>query len=341
MSLMDRYIAEVGRHLPEKNREDIEAEIRSMLEDMIDENRQQTIKPVNDEMIAAALEQLGDPKLLAYQYTPAKHYLIGPDWYEAYVQTPKRVLATALPVVATVTIFVALARSPIDFADALGQAFGRVIDVAIGVLFWVTVAFVIVERSDTNPSELGSAKTGAWTVSQLPKLPNKRQISIAETLTNIVFLTGFTVWIILPFVWSQGDESVPFLNPDLWQVWLPVFFVLVVLTLIHEVFKLIIGNWTKALMITNVILCLSSIAYIIALVMTQEIFNPAFLATLSEDVVGKLRDSARWARWSVNISAAIIIGIYVWDMVNSIILSRRLNRQRSKNAIIIEKILEQ
>ncbi len=341
MNLIDRYIAEVGRHLPEKNREDIEAEIRSMLEDMIDENSRQTGKPVNDEVTAAAVEQLGDPKLLAYQYTPAKHYLIGPDWYEAYIETLKRVLATALPVVAIVTIFIALARNPIDFVDAAGQAFGRVIDVAIGILFWVTVAFIIVERTDTSPNELGRAKPGAWTVAQLPKLPKKRQISIAETLANIVFLTGFTVWIILPFVWSQGNESVPFLNPDLWQIWLPVFFVLVVLTLIHEVFKLIIGNWTKALMITNVILCLSSIAYIITLVTTQDVFNPAFLATLSDDVVGELRESARWARWSVNISAAVIVGIYVWDIVNSIILSRRLNRQQSKNAIITTKMLKQ
>ncbi|MGZ9224021.1 MAG: hypothetical protein ACXW4M_00545 [Anaerolineales bacterium] len=37
MSLIDRYIAEVGRHLPEKDRSDIEAEIRSTLEDMIEE----------------------------------------------------------------------------------------------------------------------------------------------------------------------------------------------------------------------------------------------------------------------------------------------------------------
>jgi len=341
MNLIDRYIAEVGRHLPEKNREDIEAEIRSMLEDMIDENRQQTGKPVNDELIAAALEQLGDPKLLAHKYSPAKHYLIGPDWYEAYIQTLKRVLVTALPVVAIVTIFIALARDPIDFVDAAGQAFGRVIDVAIGVLFWVTVAFVIVERSDTNPNELGSAKNNAWTVAQLPKLPNKRQISTAETLTNIVFITGFTIWIVLPFVRSQGNESVPFLNPDLWQLWLPVFFVLVVLTLIHEVFKLIVGNWTRALMITNVILCLISIAYIVALVTTQPVINPAFLATLSDDVIGELRDSARWARWTVNISAVITIGIYVWDIVNSIVLSKRLDKQESKNAITIEKMLEQ
>ena len=67
MNLIDRYIAEVGRHLPEKNRADIEAEIRSMLEDMIDENSHQTGKPVNDELIAAALEQLGRPKIACSQ----------------------------------------------------------------------------------------------------------------------------------------------------------------------------------------------------------------------------------------------------------------------------------
>ncbi|MCI0552649.1 MAG: hypothetical protein L0287_16990 [Anaerolineae bacterium] len=339
MSLIDRYIAEVGRHLPEKNREDIEAEIRSMLEDMIDENSHQTGKPVNDELIAAALEQLGDPKLLAHKYAPARRYLIGPDWYEAYIETLKRVLATALPVVAILTIFIALAQDPIDFVDALGQAFGRVVDVAIGILFWVTAGFVIVEHSDAKPNELERAKTGAWTVAQLPEMPKKRQISVAEALTNIVFITGFTVWVVLPFVQSQGNESVPFLNPDLWQIWLPVFFVLVVLTLIHEVFKLIVGNWTQALMITNVILCLISITYIVALVTTQEIINPAFLATLSDDVVAELRDSARWARWTVNISAVITIGIYVWDMVNSMIMAKRLNRQEPKNAITAEKML--
>ncbi len=40
MNLIDRYIAEVGKHLPRKNRADIEAEIRSTLEDMLDERKQ-------------------------------------------------------------------------------------------------------------------------------------------------------------------------------------------------------------------------------------------------------------------------------------------------------------
>ncbi|MEO5886867.1 MAG: hypothetical protein ABIQ77_04310, partial [Anaerolineales bacterium] len=102
--------------------------------------------------------------------------------------------------------------------------------------------------------------------------------------------------------------------------------------------KLIIGNWTPALMITNVILCLVSIAYIIALITTQEIINPAFLASLSDDVVAELRDAARWARWTVNISAAITIGIYVWDMLNSIVMSRRFNKSEPNRAMTVKKM---
>lgn len=341
MSLIDRYVAEVGRHLPDKNRDDIEAEIRSTVEDMIDERSNQTSKTANDEMVATVLEGLGDPKILAQKYAPAKRYLIGPDWYEAYVETLKRVLATALPAVAIVTFSLALAPGRSDVTTAVEQAFGRVVDVAIGILFWVTVGFVIVERSDANPTELGSSKSGPWTVAQLPKLPKKRQISIGEALTSIVFVIGVTVWIALPFfrAFFQGNESVPFLNPDLRQLWLPLFLAIAGLTLIHEVFKLVIGNWTPALTTTNVILCLISIVYIIALVTTQEVINPAFLATLNEGGAN-VRDTAEWARWTINISAAVIIGIYIWDMINSIILAKRLNKQESKNYIAAEKMLQ-
>src|SRR5262245_29327237 len=114
MSLIDRYIAEVGRHLPEKDREDIEAEIRSMVEDTLEERRQQ-VKSADDKVIAETLEALGDPKLLAHKYSPAKRYLIGPDWYDLYLTTLKRVLYTALPIVMMVAFVVALGKDPLDF----------------------------------------------------------------------------------------------------------------------------------------------------------------------------------------------------------------------------------
>jgi hypothetical protein len=55
MSLIDRYIAEVGRHLPEKDRSDIENEIRTMVDDMIDERGPSAAK--SETIVAETLEQ--------------------------------------------------------------------------------------------------------------------------------------------------------------------------------------------------------------------------------------------------------------------------------------------
>lgn len=326
--MINRYIAEVGRHLPEKNRTDIEAEIRSTLEDFLEEHGQQTGQPIDDTHITAALEQLGDPKLLAYKYTPMRRYLIGPDWYDIYVNVLKRILSIALPVVAAVAFFVALADDPMDFIHAVGQALGRVVDAVIGIVLWVTVGFIIVERTNAKPTDLGRAKTQTWTVNQLPELPKKRQISIGETLANIVFIIGFTAWVALPSfragIQSNG-EFIPFLHPNLWRVWMPLFFVIAGLTVIHEVFKLKIGNWTPALMAANVVLSLVSMAYIVALVMTQEVINPAFLTALGNGIAGaEMREAITW---STDISAAILVGIYGWSMINSILMARRLKQK--------------
>ena len=329
MSLIDRYIAEVGRHLPEQQRADIEAEIRSNLEDVIEENSQQTGTPMDDSNISAALEQLGDPALLAQKYSQAKRYLIGPQWYEAYVETLKRILYTALPVFAIMTFMVHIARVPTDVMNAFGEAFGGAVGVGIQILFWVTLVFLLLERSDVQPyEEQGKPKPGTWTVAKLPAMPKKRQLSIGEVLANIVFVVIGLGWVGLPLFFAQFQDDRGFVSvfhPNLWNVWLPVFFVLAGLTLIHELFKLKIGNWTRALTVTNVILGMAAIVYMIALVTTQEIFNPAFLMTLTEGVGAQdLPKLTSWATWTVNISAVIIIGIYIWEMLDSVLKSRRL-----------------
>jgi len=328
MNLIDRYIAEVGRYLPEKNRADIEAEIRSMLEDMLEENGYQA-KSADEKIIAETLEQLGDPKLLASRYAPPTRYLIGPGWYEVYLQTLQRVLYVVLPIFAAVTFILTLSDSPLDFANAVGEAVGGAFGVGLQILFWITIVFVLLERSDEVPYQV---QTGSktWTVAQLPKMPHKRQVSIGEALTDIVMDLFVFLWIALPLFqnWLQGDANpVPFLNPELWNVWFPIFFVLMTLNLIHDVFKLKIGNWTPTLTAANVILCLASIIYIVVLVTTQQVINPAFLATLNGTQISELRNVTSWSTWTVNISAAVIVGILIWDMVNSVRLSRQLNKQ--------------
>lgn len=326
MNLIDRYIAEVGRHLPEKNRSDIEAEIRSMLEDMLEERGD--AKSADEKIVAETLEQLGDPKLLASKYAPSKRYLIGPGWYEVYMQTLQRVLYIVLPIFAAVTIILTLADNPLDFANALSKAIGGAFEVGLQILFWVTIVFILLERSDEVPDKAPGSASKAWTVAQLPEYPRKRQISMGDALTDIVMVLFVLLWVVLPPLqnWLQGDaNSAPFFHPNLWNFWLPAFFVLLVLTLIHDVFKLMVGNWTPALTVTNVILCTASIIYIVALVTTQQVINPAFLTTLDGAQATELHNVTTWSTWTVNITAAVLVGILAWDMFNSIRLSRRLN----------------
>ena len=144
---------------------------------------------------------------------------------------------------------------------------------------------------------------------------------------NIAVLLFLLIWLALPFALDrfQGNPlPVPFLHPNLWNFWLPVFFVIMGLTLIHEVFKLKVGNWTPALTITNVLLGLVSILYLVGLVTTQDVINPEFLAQLDRSTgSAELRETVRW---SIGISAAVIAGIYVWSMIDSIRLSRKLKQ---------------
>lgn len=328
MSLIDRYVAEVGRYLPEKDRSDIEAEIRTMVDDMLEERGRSAAE--DEKVVAETLEQIGDPKLLAARYAPPKRYLIGPEWYEGYLIVLRRVLFTALPIVAVVTFVLALSNSPLDFIGALGDAVARAFNIGTQILFWVTLVFVLLERSGEKPDDLPESGSRGWTVDQLPAMPRRRQISVGESVMNIVLLLFVLIWIVLPtaLAYFQGETApVPFLNPDLWNFWLPLLFVIIGLTLVHELFKLRIGNWTRPLMITNVILGLATIGYILALITTQDVINPAFAATLASGMTAtELENVATWAAWSVNITAAILIGIYVWDMIDSIRKSRQLEQ---------------
>jgi hypothetical protein len=327
MSLIDRYVAEVGRHLPEKDRSDIEAEIRSMVNDMIDERGQSAVN--NEKVVMEALEEIGDPKLLAAKYAPPKRYLIGPEWYEGYLKILQRILFTALPVVAVVRFILSLTNDPLDLIGAVGDAVGSAFSIGTQILFWVTLVFVLLERSGEKPDDLPRSTSKPWTVSQLPALPRRRQISVAETVMNIAVLLFLLIWIALPTTLDLlrgSPASVPFLHPNLWNFWLPIFFVIMGLTLVHEVFKLRIGNWTPTLTVANVILGLISITYIVALVTTQDLINPEFLARLDSSLGSS--ELRQFVRWSIGISAAIIAGTYVWGMVDSIRKARQLKQGR-------------
>lgn len=90
--LIDAYVARVGEDLPEKQRADIEAEISSVLQDMIDARAEAENRAPDEEMVVAVLKEYGEPGKVAASYR-APRYLVGPRLFPAFLTVLKIVLA--------------------------------------------------------------------------------------------------------------------------------------------------------------------------------------------------------------------------------------------------------
>ena len=88
MNLIEIYIQEVTRRLPEKSRKDIALELRSTIEDMLPDD-------YAEEDVKKALEKLGNPASLASGYRDRPMHLIGPRYYDLYVTLLKMILPIA------------------------------------------------------------------------------------------------------------------------------------------------------------------------------------------------------------------------------------------------------
>ena len=75
---IDRYIAEVERHLSIKNSKDILDELRSTLSDALDDRASKDGRPADESMVLELLSEYGDPRKVAASYSQP-NFLIGPD----------------------------------------------------------------------------------------------------------------------------------------------------------------------------------------------------------------------------------------------------------------------
>ena len=96
MNLIEIYIQEVSRRLPEKMRKDIALELRSTIEDMLPAH-------YNEEDVKDVLNQLGNPAKLANAYKDQPMHLIGPRYFDVYVSLLKMIIPIAA-VISFITI---------------------------------------------------------------------------------------------------------------------------------------------------------------------------------------------------------------------------------------------
>lgn len=308
MNLIDKYVAEVGKHLPLlKGREDVEKELKSTLEDMLEDKAEQAGRPRDEAMEIELLKEYGSPQEIASSYN-AHPYLIGPRMFPFFLMVLKIVVAVVVVVMLVISWAKAVAAYPLlaaDFMQIIFQGFGNAFSAAIAAFGNVAFVFAILERV-LPEKEIGDfSDEKNWDPASLAKQPDpdlvKRGDLIAEvtfTALGLAFLNGLFN---LPVFTEEFSKFIPWINA--------VFLAEIVL----DVYLLFLAKWNMLSRIAKVIIEAVGIAVTVALIRTPDLTffsNESLLnfIKISEEA-GKVITAANYTTWIVLIVVLIIQGI--------------------------------
>lgn len=245
--LTDRYVDAALRAVPQEQRDDIGAELRAAIADQVDARTADGTAPEQAER--DVLTSLGDPDRLAADYSGRPLWLIGPRYYLEWWRLLKVLLWIMLPCAG---LGVALANT--IAGEGLGTIIGTtvvvVLTAALHVVFWTTLAFVILERTGHE-----APTTEPWTPDRLPE-PRQSGVGFGDLVAGVVFLAitaGAVLWD--HFVgFAPAHRGLSFLDPGLWPWWIGALLLLLALEAILNVVVYAAGRWTVPLAVVNGVL---------------------------------------------------------------------------------------
>ena len=242
MTLLDRYIHEVGRHLPRKNRSDIQTELRSSFVDTLEDRYGQE---ATEEQTSEVLKEFGQPRDVAASYHPQSQYLIGPTLYPIFRMVVWIVIAAVLgsQILAWgIGIFVG------GTAFSVWEMLASLVNSVPASLGWVIITFMILQYFDAKPN----LENEPWDPAKLPEINTDQDIKRGELIVSLVFSTLFLALITLfpqwvGFITTPGGVFYP--NPVILE-YLVLIQVSLLAHMVLNVYMLWKGQWN---MVTRII----------------------------------------------------------------------------------------
>lgn len=312
MNLLDKYIVAIGRNLPRKNREDIEAEIRSTLEDMLEE-RTQGNGPADEATIIELLKEYGSPAEVASTYK-THQYLIGPRMFPLF----ERVLRIVFVVVAAASIFglvVALTKTGLtgpEFASSLSDWFGGLVSGLIAAFGNVALVFAIIER--TKVSDRFEKEFKEWDPKELnDNSLDPDRVDMADHIATVIFtflvLVVFNLYPNLFAFRFQSDgawTSLPILTDAFFQ-YLPWINVMGLIQIIFSGYMLSQKDWMPVTRILGIFVDVAGLILAVVILRTPGIISmtPEMLTALDNP------EAAAFLSQVFNFIPAIIIIVVV------------------------------
>jgi hypothetical protein len=265
-TLIERYLAAVSDNLPAKQRKDTVTEIRSLIQDALDDRSKAEGRSPDDEMMAAVLKEFGSPEKIVAPYLPDR-YLIGPRLFPTFLI----VLRIALPIIAvlslvgywvaynqaglvgTTELIADLAKSVANALTAVVQAFGNIV-LIFAILQWVLPEFKL-KPSEWDPRSLKA-------ISQPDKI--KRGELIIEVAFTLLALILFNFYLDRIGIYNNlnGQWSFTPVLTSAFKNYIPWLDLLWVLTIVLDALLLRKGSWETGTRLFSIVL--NTLAIIIA-----------------------------------------------------------------------------
>lgn len=293
-TLTQRYVHAAVAGLPESQRDDVAQELNTSLADAIDDLVAGGLSREAAER--QALDDLGDPAVLAERFGGRPRHLIGPAYFSQYSQLLRTLVLVIVPIVAVASLL-AQALAGASPLDAVFSVVGIVFQLVVQLAFWVTLVFAVLERSHTP------VPSPSWSPDDLPEIPDRR-VGLGETVSGIALLTVL-MWAVLwqrdHWLVTVGGTEVPVLNAQVWSPWLVVLLVVLLASIVLEIVTYRVGHWTVALAAVNTALNAAFAGIVVWLWTGERLLTEG----VSDLVPGGLLTPLVW----------IVVGIAVFDTV--------------------------
>ncbi len=242
---IDRYVNAVGAALPVRERGDVEAEIRSLIQDELEARGVTDLAAADEPTVLSVLEQFGRPEALAARYH-APRSLIGPALYPTF-----RIVTTIVLLVLTgvwvfgIAVNVGMGRGMLDNPlETVGGLVGGLFQ-TFGTLVFV---FALIETFSRSKIEAETADQ-PWNPRSLPKVETSERVKVGElvvgigfNLVAIVIFNAYPEWISAISV-TDGQVTVTPLLSENFMTFVPWLTILWSLTIALNAYVLAQGHW--------------------------------------------------------------------------------------------------
>lgn len=288
-NLIERYVYDVARRLPEKDREDVKKELRANIYDMLPEG-------ASEDAVKKVLYELGSPASLAEKYRTRPRYLISPAYFDEYLNALKWIL----PLVGVLVMLIGFAVGAFDAAKSastyvpfvisgiLSKGVSMGVSAAFQALVWTTIGFVIAEHSGEKK------KTGehGWRIEELPEVQNaKASIPLSEGIAELVLSVVFSILGILfctgrmPFAMMFAQGDMVFYNifsQSFLDMLVPFILVSLLFSVVQSIAKIKDRRWSIFVCVATVVKSLVDMSFSLYLINQPNILNKAFYDFLAE-----------------------------------------------------------